>query len=118
MSRPALIASISENTVAQGSIILAQGQTGGQVAHSIHNYGQSQTENDTIAVEGKLTMTEGMDVLQTFGCPGLILTVINRAKRQAKIKGAWLCVEGKGFMDSLQQGFGPHFCLCSGRVRR
>src|SRR5208282_4371052 len=40
----------------------------------------------------------------------LILTVVNRAKRQAKIKGAWLCVEGKGFMDSLRQGFGPHFC--------
>jgi hypothetical protein len=40
---------------------------------------------------------------------GLVLTVVCRSRRPAKIAKALLCVEGHGFVKAMEEGFGASF---------
>lgn len=104
-----LIVRIHGNSVKDGSIIQTQHQSGGQAAHVINNYNRPPPEDDSIVVDGSLCIAGDMGLLQTFGCPGLQLTVACRSKRPAKIRHATLSVEGRGFVEALQAGWGVPF---------
>ena len=66
--------------------------------------GQNQIDDDTIKLEGRLTIDPGF--VDTFGCPGIQFTLISRGKRPAKIRGAALCVEGGPFLPAFEKAFG------------
>jgi hypothetical protein len=94
----------------QGSVIHSPNQSGGQVAHTITNYYQAPNPDDEpVRVEGKVSLSAGLELIQHFGCPGLLLTVICRSKRPAKLRRAMLCLTGKGIIAALQAGFGHSF---------
>jgi hypothetical protein len=104
-----LIASISGNTVTHGSILHAHNQTGGQMAHEIHNYQQAPPQDKHLHIEGTLSTAADTNLLTAFGCPGLKLLVVNRGKRTAKIRGAVLSLEGTNLIGAFQRGFGHNF---------
>jgi hypothetical protein len=96
--------------ILQGSVIHAPNQSGGQVAHTITNYYQAPNpEDEPVRVEGKVSLSAGLESIQHFGCPGLLLTVVCRSKRPAKLRRAMLCVTGKGIIAAMQAGFGHSF---------
>jgi hypothetical protein len=104
-----LIANISGNTITGGSILLTHNQSGGHVAHTINVYNQTPPEDDEVVVTGALSVSGDLEVLQAFGCPGVRLTVTCRSKRPAKIRGATLCAEGRGFLAAFGAGFAAPF---------
>ena len=105
-----LIKSISNNMIADGSIISALNQSGGQAAHSIVNhYQQPQVEDEQVQLEGSLSIGGTLELIQRIGCPGLEFRVIGRSKREAKIRRALFCAEGRGFLAAFEKGFGASF---------
>jgi hypothetical protein len=92
-----------------GSVVTSHGQTGGQTAHVINNYQNAPNApqpDEAIQLEGKLEVATGLELMHATGCPGLQLTVICRSVRAAKIKSAFLFVEGDDFLSGFQVGFG------------
>jgi hypothetical protein len=95
----------NESTV---SVVKTRNQSGGQTAHTINNFAQQSTE-DAVKLSGKLAVEGSLEELQRIGCPGLVLTVICKSRRAAKIRKALLCVEGRGFVAAIEGGFGAVF---------
>ncbi len=99
---------ISECKV-EGSIFVTQGQNYGQIAHSITNvYDSSNLGNDELILDGKLT-TDGLFRTKDSILPGLILTIICKGKRTARIRSACLLLENADIMEALQKGFNNNF---------
>lgn len=94
------------NSAVHGSVVTGLGQSGGQIAHSIHNYYGASSPDEPIRIEGKLEMAAELELLRAIGCPGLRLTVICRGTRPVKIHSAHLLIEGVDVMRGLQHGFG------------
>ncbi len=103
-----MIANARNSTVSGGSIIQMHGQQGGQVAHIINNFPDQQAD-DKVRIKGHLSTQGDLEILKKFGCPGIEFLVVCKSKRRAKIRDAQLCVQGQGFLESLQQGFSADF---------
>ncbi len=104
-----MIVKIAGNTLTDGSIISTANQSGGQTAHIINNYGDSADED--VNIEATLSVSGGLELIKQFGSPGVVLKIICRSKRPAKIRNASLCKEGRGFLAKFAQAFGtelPH----------
>lgn len=91
--------------VEQGDVVHATNVSGGQVAHTINNLYPPHTEPETVQIEGTSTISAGGDLLQSVGCPCLILSVVCRSKRPAKIRGAKLSLIDQGIIAALEAGF-------------
>lgn len=99
---------ISKSTV-QGSVIASHGQTGGQIAHEIHNYYGLPTTEEAVRLEATLEMAGDLQLIRAMGCPGMRLTVICRSARPAKIQSAHLLIHDVDVMRGFQQGFDADF---------
>lgn len=99
---------ISNSTV-HGSVITSHGQTGGQMANTIHNYYGSTATEESVQLEGKLDTASDLEIMNAIGCPGMRLTVICRSSRPAKIQTAHLLIDDVDVMGGFQQGFGGGF---------
>lgn len=95
------------NVVTNGSIITSENQSGGQVAHVINNYGE--VPDEPVAVEASLSVQGGLDIIERFGCPGLVLKIVCRSRRPARIRNATFCKEGHGFLAKFAEAFGTEF---------
>lgn len=62
------------NCTVRGSVIASNGQTGGQTAHTIHNYYGSPTAEQAVQLEAKLDMASDLQLLGAIGCAGMRLT--------------------------------------------
>ena len=91
------------------SVVETNNQSGGQTAHTINNFTHPVSDEDSVQVDGNLTVAGSLKELQRVGCPGLVLTVVCRSIRAAKIRKALLCVEGRGFLAAYEGGFGAEF---------
>jgi hypothetical protein len=97
------------NSTVQGSVITSHGQTGGQTAHTIHNYYGSPTTEEPVQIEAKLDAASDLELISAIGCPGMRLTLICRSSRPAKIQSAHLLIDDVDVMAGLQQGFRADF---------
>lgn len=97
------------NSKVRGSVIASYGQTGGQTAHTIHNYYGGVRADEEVVLEAKLEMEADIGIINAFGCPGMRLTVICRSARPAKIQSAHLLIDEVDMMDALRRGFGGDF---------
>jgi hypothetical protein len=93
------------NSTVHGSVVASHGQTGGQTAHVIHNYGNTPPSEERILLDAKLSPAGDLELLQAIGCPGMRLTVICRGTRPAKIRAAHLFIEDVDVMKGMQEGF-------------
>ena len=98
-----------KNSTVQGSVVTSHEQTGGQTAHSIHNYYGTPPNDEPVRLEGKLDMAGDLAVLAATGCPGMRFTLICRSTRQAKIQSAQLHIANVDVMGGMQAGFGTDF---------
>ena len=64
---------------------------------------------DTIAIDSALRLGADLNILQSVGCPCLLLTLTGRSRRPAKIKGAKLCAKGVNLLPVFQRAFGTDF---------
>jgi hypothetical protein len=99
---------ISNSTV-EGSVITSHGQSGGQTAHTIHNYYGSPAVEEPVQIEGKLDTASDLQLISAIGCPGMRLSVICRSSRPAKIQSTHLLIDDVDVMGGLQQGYGADF---------
>lgn len=97
------------NCTVEGSVITTHGQSGGQTAHTIHNYYGAPKTEEAIQLEGKLDTASELELINAIGCPGMRLTVICRGSRPAKIQSAHLLIDDVDVMGGFQQGFGADF---------
>lgn len=61
--------------------------------------------HDTVRLKAKIGGAGDLAILETIGCPGLILQLKCVSIRPAKIADARICLEGDGFVEALQEGF-------------
>lgn len=104
-----MIVEIAGNSLTDGSIIAPANQSGGQVAHVINNYADSADEG--VNIEAAVSVSGGLEIIKRFGCPGVVLNIVCRSRRPAKIRNASICKEGHGFLAKFAQAFGtelPH----------
>jgi len=94
------------NSTVQDAAIASHGQSGGQTAHTIHNYYGSPPTEEAVRLEAKLDTSDELQLINSFGCPGMRLTVICRGQRPAKIKTAYLMIDDVDVMGGFQQAFG------------
>ncbi|MCO6437296.1 MAG: hypothetical protein J5J06_09445 [Phycisphaerae bacterium] len=97
------------NFVSQATVITNQGQTGGQTAHTIHNYFGAPGTVEAVRLEAKLELAGDLQLMKAIGCPGMRLTVVCRSSRPARIRSAHFLIDGVNVMEGLQQGFGADF---------
>jgi hypothetical protein len=108
------VAQVSGNVI-QGSVVTSRGQQGGVTSGSIQNWGtinihpQAVPADEEIIIEGRLHIGGGEKALKKFGTVGLCLDVMCKSKRPAKIRAAFLVLEGEGFAAKLHKGFGAEF---------
>jgi hypothetical protein len=94
------------NCTIEGSVITTHGQTGGQTAHTIHNYYGTPPSDEALVLDCKWDTAGDPDLLAAIGCPGMRLTVICRSNRPAKIRSAYLMIQGVSLIHELQTGDG------------
>jgi hypothetical protein len=96
------------NTTVHGSIVMTHGQTGGQVAHIINNYGPLPGD-DRIQLEAKIDQLTDLASFSALGCVGLRFTIICRSNRPSKLQGAFLSIGGLNVMEEMQKNFPNDF---------
>jgi len=100
---------VVDNLVEHGSVIQATNVSGGQVAHTITNTNLAPPDDEPVRIDGKITLSAESGLMQTYGCPGIVLAVACRSRRPAKIRRAMLCLTCEGIMAGMQAGFGSDF---------
>ncbi|WP_295440886.1 hypothetical protein [uncultured Thiodictyon sp.] len=74
---------------------------------------------DAVKVAGKLSQGMDLQLLQAVGCPSLVLQVVGRSKRPAKIGRAYLAVRGVNIIPAFERAFGASLAkLPPGRSTR
>ncbi len=65
----------------------------------------AKRRNDRVSLRAGLTVAGDAEVVGAVGCACLVLTVACTSKRAAKIRGAFLALEGDDFLSAFQKGF-------------
>lgn len=65
--------------------------------------------DESVSVDATLSQEGGLELVNTIGCAGLVLTVIGKSKRSARISGACLCLKGFDALPAFQKAFGTDF---------
>lgn len=65
--------------------------------------------DDKIALKATFEQAGSIELINIHGCTGLILTVVNKRKRVAKIKRAQITAQHVDLMQQMQQGFDQDF---------
>lgn len=102
----AFIRHIEVQGIESFNVLHAPNVSGGQVASNIVNHYDLPNEASTpssIELEAKVKVSFGV---REIGCPYLLVKVVCRSKRPAKIASVQLGVRDHGIMASLQAGFG------------
>ncbi len=68
-----------------------------------------QRREDVVAIAARTAISADLGLLQTFGCPGLLVEVIGKGKRPAKINSARLCLKNFSNFEAFQNAFGSDF---------
>ncbi len=68
-------------------------------------------KDEAVSVTASLTQASDPRIINTIGCAGLLLTVVGKSKRPARITGAELCVKGFDALPAFQQAFRTDFGL-------
>ncbi|MGB2998821.1 MAG: hypothetical protein WBC59_09335, partial [Phycisphaerae bacterium] len=71
----------------------------------------STRRSERIVLSASLSITGDINIINAIGCAGLLLAVVCKSKRPAKIKDAYVSVKGRDLLAAFQKGFGSSFGL-------